>query len=111
MVAADVAAPVTEAIADDAVPMAEGEAIADDSTPLAGLFDEEEECWVHWWILLGILLTAAYSSVVIARRSRHSHNLKKMDDDAMNDDLEEDVEVPASVNLGAQPAMSASSEK
>ena len=111
-VATAAATPVAEAIADDAVPMAEGESIADDTTPLAGFYDEEEECWVHWWILLGILLTAAYSSVVIGRRSRHSHKLKKMDDDVMNGDSEEEnVEAPASVNLGAQPAMSTSAEK
>lgn len=107
-------APVAiEVIADDAVPLAAAavEVIADDANPLA-VFDpdHDEDCWVHWWILLGMVLTTIYSSVVIARRKRHSSNLKGMDDDVMDGTIgENDAASPApSVNLGTQPAMSAS---
>jgi hypothetical protein len=100
-----------EPIVDDATPMAGPEAIADDETPLAGIFDEEEHCWVHWWIMLGILVTGAYGSTVIARRKKHSHDVFNIDKDVMNgeDYGQERVNVPAA-NLGAQPAMSAGSE-
>ncbi|MBQ9043007.1 MAG: hypothetical protein IJ111_09385 [Eggerthellaceae bacterium] len=109
------AAPAVEAIADDGVPLAAAavEAIADDENPLAA-FDGDghgEDCWVHWWILLGMLLTTVYSSVVIGRRKRHSSKLKGQDKDVMNGTLNEDATTPApSANLGAQPAMSSSEQ-
>lgn len=113
--AAPVAAPAVETIADDGVPLAAAavEAIADDENPLAA-FDGDghgEDCWVHWWILLGMLLTTVYSSVVIGRRKRHSSKLKGQDKDVMNGTLGEDATTPApSANLGTQPAMSSSEQ-
>ena len=65
-------APVTETIEDDATPQAatptadEPETIDDEATPM-GAFDEPH-CWVHWVMLLGILLTAVYGIVVVRRR-------------------------------------------
>ena len=66
---------------------------------------------MHWWIMLGILITAVYSSVVVARRKKHSHDVFGIDKDIMEgEDYEQErVNVP-SVNFGAQPAMSVSSE-
>lgn len=68
--------PVAEPIEDDATPqaaaaaertpLAETEEIEDEATPM-GAFDEPH-CWVHWVMLLGILITAAYGLVVVRRR-------------------------------------------
>ncbi len=70
------AAPAGETIDDDATPQAAAPAaqdeapaaqqIEDDGTPM-GAFDEPH-CWVHWVMLIGILLTAAYGLVVVRRR-------------------------------------------
>ncbi|RFT90813.1 hypothetical protein, partial [Adlercreutzia equolifaciens] len=69
-------APAAEPIEDDATPqaaapaertpLAETEEIEDEATPM-GAFDEPH-CWVHWVMLLGILITAAYGLVVVRRR-------------------------------------------
>ena len=74
--AAATPAPAAEPIEDDATPqaaapaertpLAETEEIEDEATPM-GAFDEPH-CWVHWVMLLGILVTAAYGLVVVRRR-------------------------------------------
>ena len=74
--AAATPAPAAEPIEDDAVPqaaapaertpLAETEEIEDEGTPM-GAFDEPH-CWVHWVMLLGILITAAYGAIVVRRR-------------------------------------------
>lgn len=76
--AAEPAAPAAtpEVIDDDATPqaatpqertpLAETEEIADEETPM-GAFDEPH-CWVHWVMLLGIVLTAIYAVIVVRRR-------------------------------------------
>lgn len=42
------------------------ETIADEETPM-GAFDEPH-CWVHWVMLIGIIITAIYGIVVVRRR-------------------------------------------
>ena len=74
--AATAPAPATEPIEDDATPqaaapaertpLAETEEIEDEATPM-GAFDEPH-CWVHWVMLLGILMTAVYGIIVVRRR-------------------------------------------
>ena len=74
--AAATPAPAAEPIEDDATPqaaapaegtpLAETEEIEDEATPM-GAFDEPH-CWVHWVMLLGILMTAVYGIVVVRRR-------------------------------------------
>ena len=74
--AAATPAPAAEPIEDDVTPqaaapaertpLAETEEIEDEGTPM-GAFDEPH-CWVHWVMLLGILITAAYGLVVVRRR-------------------------------------------
>ena len=74
--AAAAPAPAAEPIEDDATPqaaapaertpLAETEEIEDEATPM-GAFDEPH-CWVHWVMLLGILITAAYGAIVVRRR-------------------------------------------
>lgn len=71
--AADVA---DENIADADNPLAQ---IEDDGTPM-GAFDHPI-CWVHYYILLGIIITAIYGGGVIARRLGYNHTIKKYEDD------------------------------
>ncbi len=54
--------------------------IDDQGTPLAAA----QWCWVHWYIILGIIVTAAYSVVVIIHRRRFTNLLKDMEDDITN---------------------------
>ena len=91
-------------IQDEANPLAEGEAIADEGNPLAGM---DIDCWVHWWILLGILITAAYSAVVIVRRQKKSNDLAKMDRNAMSGERGANTGSQPATTLRPQPAMSA----
>ncbi|WP_139650734.1 SHIRT domain-containing protein [Raoultibacter phocaeensis] len=49
----------------------EEETIEDNETPLADGFDvHDPACWVHFYIILGMILSALYILVVIARRRR-----------------------------------------
>lgn len=69
--AAAPAAPAAETIADDANPLAAfpgEETIDDEGNPLAS-FELAPQCWVHWLMLIGIIVTAFYGiGVVINRR-------------------------------------------
>lgn len=47
-------------------PLAETEEIADEGNSL-GAFDEPH-CWVHWVMLLGIVVTALYAVAVVRHR-------------------------------------------
>ena len=57
------------------------EQIVNDVIPLAGI-----ACWVHWYILVGIILTAAGGIFVITRRQRFSDKLKSYEEKVLNDD-------------------------
>ena len=72
----------TSTIDDDAAPLAApdaGEPIADDGTPM-GAFDEPT-CWVHWAMLIGILLTAFYGLVAVRRRLGIAHDIDIYEDE------------------------------
>ena len=64
-------APAAETIADDANPLAAApgeETIDDEGNPLAS-FELKPQCWVHWLMILGIIVTVFYGlGVVINRR-------------------------------------------
>lgn len=68
-----------EAVFDDETPMVSrsGEAIEDDLTAL-GAFDEPH-CWVHWAMLIGILLTLGYAIAVVARRLGYARSIDDFD--------------------------------
>ncbi len=74
---------VTAAIGDEPTPLGEGapvqEEIQDDGTPLS-TFDHPF-CWVHYYIILGIIITAIYGGGVIVRRLGYNHKIKKYEDD------------------------------
>lgn len=78
--------------------------LGDNGNPL-GVFDAGHGiyCWVHWWILLGMLITCAASVLVLNRRERHISKLNKIE----NDILENRTAVPSNagsvyVPVGAQ---------
>ncbi len=70
-----------EAIAEGEIPLAAsagGVEIVDDATPMAG--GDHPDCWVHWFMILGIVVTVAYTAGVVGRRSKFSGDLKDYED-------------------------------
>ena len=80
---------------DDAADAADDEGIEDDETPLAGRDEEESieddanplasgnahvDCWVHWLILVGMILTAVYFVGVAVRRRKFTSDLLGYED-------------------------------
>ena len=74
----------TATIEDDATPRTAPEPIDDDATPLAA--SEHRDCWVHWLMLLGILVTVVYYGGVGVRRVRFSSSLQSFEDDVLGND-------------------------
>lgn len=67
-------------IGDNETPLAEPREteIGDNDTPLAS--HDHASCWVHWYIILGIMVTALYGACVALRRGLFSRKLKKYED-------------------------------
>ncbi len=67
-------------IGDNETPLAEPREteIGDNGTPLAS--HDHASCWVHWYIILGIIVTALYGACVALRRGLFSRKLKKYED-------------------------------
>lgn len=70
-------APVVTPIVDALQGAAEA-VIGDNETPLAS--HDHASCWVHWYIILGIIVTALYGACVALRRGLFSRKLKKYED-------------------------------
>lgn len=70
-------APVVTPIVDALQGAAEA-VIGDNDTPLAS--HDHASCWVHWYIILGIIVTALYGACVALRRGLFSRKLKKYED-------------------------------
>ena len=74
---------VETVIGDNETPLAQGEPreteIEDDGTPLAS--GSHAWCWVHWYIILGIIVSVLYAACVALRRGLFSHKLKTYEDD------------------------------
>lgn len=98
-VAAALAAPVAALIGDEPTPLAE-EAIGDEEDPLAAF--DHVNCWVHYYMILGILLTLVYGGCVIARRSNYSRKIQKMDDYATGKAMDTVKETENVANAAAQ---------
>lgn len=79
--AAPLAAPVAT-ITDEATPLATGETIDDEDTPLAAF--DHVDCWVHWLILVGIILTAIYGAVVVRRRLAVVKDVDDLEDEVLD---------------------------
>ena len=98
-VAAALAAPIAALIGDEPTPLAE-EAIGDEEDPLAAF--DHVNCWVHYYMILGILLTLVYGGCVIARRSNYSRKIRKMDDYATGKAMDTVEETENVANAAAQ---------
>lgn len=92
--AAPAAAPAAPAVVipDEENPLAAPEQeIADDENPLAAF--DHEECWVHWFMIAGILLTIIYGAVVVLLRTRNTKHIDKMEKDLIGTTDESTVTV------------------
>ena len=55
--------------------------IEDDGTPLAGY--DRVNCWVHYYLILGIVVTVVYGAGVLVRRINFTRRLKGYEDDVL----------------------------
>ena len=74
--------PADDTTTDEAAPE---ETIADDDTPLAA-GAKDEDCWVHWLILLGMILSAVYFVGVGVRRRKFTSSLLGYEDKVLGND-------------------------
>ena len=92
--AAPAATPAAPAVVipDEENPLAAPEQeIADDENPLAAF--DHEECWVHWFMIAGIILTIIYGAAVVIRRTRNTKHIDKMEKDLIGTTNESTVTV------------------
>lgn len=52
------------------------------NTPLAAF--DHVDCWVHWFILVGIILTAIYGAVVVRRRLAVVSDVDDLEDEVLD---------------------------
>ena len=76
--------------------------IADDETPLAA--PKAIECWVHWWILLGIVVTAAYSVAVALRRRKYTSDLAGWEDEVLGGRTPKNPQAPTPIGSAVKEA-------
>ena len=62
----------------------EEERIYDAENPL-GRESVEDHCWVHWYMIVGMVLTAAYGLVAALRRKNHERKLRNDMNDVLGD--------------------------
>ncbi len=87
--AAAAAAPAAETIADDANPLAAfpgEETIDDEGNPLAS-FELAPQCWVHWLMLIGIIVTAFYGIGVVINRRKDIQTVDEVEAEVMGQRL------------------------
>lgn len=92
--AAPAATPAAPAVVipDEENPLAAPEQeIADEENPLAAF--DHEECWVHWFMIAGIILTVIYGAAVVLRRTRNTKHIDKMEKDLIGTTDESTVTV------------------
>ena len=73
-----------ETIEDDETPLASGtETIDDDATPLAS-GKEDRQCWVHWFMFIGMAVSAVYYIGALIHRRSFTSGLKNFEDEILN---------------------------
>ena len=73
-----------ETIDDDETPLASGtETIDDDATPLAS-GREDRQCWVHWFMFIGMAISAVYYIGALIHRRSFTSGLKNFEDEILN---------------------------
>ena len=71
-------------IEDDATPLANtGETIDDEGTPLTSGAKAHADCWVHWLMIIGLIVSAIYFGGVAIRRRTFSSQLQSFEDDVL----------------------------
>ena len=84
--AAAVTDDTAEAIEDEATPLAAGtERISDDETPLAS-GREDRDCWVHWLMLVGLVISAVYYLGAVIHRRKFTADLEGYEKDVLDPD-------------------------
>ncbi len=80
---APIVAPIAEVLADAVTPLAgpQEETISDNDNPLAGY--DRVNCWVHYYLILGIIVTVIYGGGVLVRRINFTRKLKGYEDDVL----------------------------
>ena len=53
------------------------EQIFDEENPLGAFSEETQHCWVHFYMIIGLVLTALYGAAVALRRGNHTRKLRK----------------------------------
>ena len=69
-------------VLDQVVTALAGENIDEEGNPLTGF--DHIGCWVHWYIIVGIILTAIYGVGVVARRKNYTNKLADIDNNITN---------------------------
>lgn len=92
-------------IVDDPNPMAN---IDDDGNPLAAF--DHPICWVHYYILLGIIITAIYGGGVIVRRLNYNRKVKGYEDDVTGKSESKERAGSTAASAKAQPTMAQGSD-
>ena len=75
--------PIVQALEDAVTPLAgpQEETISDNDNPLAGY--DRVNCWVHYYLILGIIVTVIYGGGVLVRRINFTRKLKGYEDDVL----------------------------
>ena len=60
-----------------------GEQIYDEANPLGKA--PEQRCWIHFWMLVGMVVTAIYGVAVWLHRMNHTRKLRKNMDGILGD--------------------------
>ena len=83
---APIANALEQAIAPIATPLAgpTEQTIAEGDTPLAGY--DVVQCWVHYYIIIGIIITMLYGAGVLVRRINFTRKLKGWEKDVLGED-------------------------
>ena len=55
-------------------PASDGETIYDEANPLGAT---QNSCWVHFWMFVGMVVTAIYGLAVWLHRTNHTRKLRK----------------------------------
>lgn len=50
-----------------------------------------DHCWVHWYMIIGMALTAAYGLAVALRRKNHERKLRNDMNDVLGDGDDKDL--------------------
>ena len=93
--------PIVQALEDAVTPLAgpQEETISDNDNPLAGY--DRVSCWVHYYLILGIIVTVIYGGGVLVRRINFTRKLKGYEDDVLGVE-DETATAPAAAPMATE---------